>query len=78
MLPTWALEYCSQDCYDKDSAEIAEGNGLVANAELSDINKIKLNVAMKSAPTAQAPANINTIAPLARFSTGGKKENPID
>jgi hypothetical protein len=51
-------EYCSQSCMEKDAADLVIGNGIVAAATLSDLNAIRLGVALQAEPALIAPINI--------------------
>jgi hypothetical protein len=43
---------------EKDMAELTIGNGIVAAATLSDLNAIRLGVALQAEPALIAPINI--------------------
>jgi hypothetical protein len=53
-----SAEYCSQSCMEKDAADLVIGNGIVAAATLSDLNAIRLGVALQAEPALIAPINI--------------------
>jgi hypothetical protein len=55
-------------CEEKDAAELEKGNEIVANATLSELNSIRLGLALKAEPAVAqalaAPINIRSQPPV--------------